>query len=99
MLHVADTLLLCPGLTFCASGFTQVCAFWEYQQPHRIFGITELAQMPLETTFIRLPFSRQKDEVVELSTPAKDRDILQRFFQDDIDAAMHLVSICDPPEI
>lgn len=77
MLHVTDALLLCPGFTFRASGFTQVCAFREYQQPHGIFGIAELAQMPLETTFVCLPFPRQKDEVVELGTPAKDGDILQ----------------------
>lgn len=55
--------------------------------------------MPLETTFICLPFPRQKDEVVELGTPAKDGDILQRFLQDDVDAAMHLVGVRDPPEV
>ena len=79
MLHVADTLLVCPGLALCTSGFTQVRAFREYQQPHGILGVTELAQMPLETAFICLPFSRQKDKVVKLGTPTKDGNVLQRF--------------------
>ena len=55
--------------------------------------------MPLEATLICLPFPRQKNKVVELGTPAEDRNILQRLLQNDIDATVHLVGICDPPEV
>jgi hypothetical protein len=55
--------------------------------------------MPLEATLVCLPLSRKEDEVVELSSPAEDGNILQGLLEDDIDATMHLVGICDPPEI
>jgi hypothetical protein len=55
--------------------------------------------MPLEATLVCLPLSRQKDKVVKLSAPAEDGNVLQRLLQDDIDATVHLVGICDPPEV
>lgn len=55
--------------------------------------------MPLETALVRFPFSREEDKVVKLSTPTKDRDLLQGFLQDDVDAAMHFVSVCNPPQV
>jgi hypothetical protein len=99
MLHVVDTLLLRPSFTLCASSLAQVCAFREDQKPHRILGVAKLAQMPLEATLVCFPFSRQEDEVVELSAPAEDGNILQGLLEDDIDATVHLVGVCDPPEV
>ena len=55
--------------------------------------------MPLEAALVCFPFSRQKDEIVELSAPAKDGNVLQRLLQDDVNATMHSVGICDPPEV
>jgi hypothetical protein len=55
--------------------------------------------MALEATLVCFPLSRQKDEVVELGTPAEDGNILQGLLEDDIDATVHLVGICDPPEV
>lgn len=48
---------------------------------------------------ILLPFSRKKNEVVKLGAPSDDWDILQRFFEDNIDVAMHVVGVCNPPQV
>lgn len=53
----------------------------------------------LKPWFVGRPLASHEDETVEHHASAHDRDILKRLFQNDEDAAMHLVGICNPPEI
>lgn len=55
--------------------------------------------MLLEVGLILLPFSRKKDEVVKLAAPSDDRNIFQRFLENDIDVAMHIIGVRDPPQV
>ena len=99
MLHVLDASLFCPLCRLLSRNAGQVGTFWEDQEPHRILGVLQVVQCSLHAKSISLPFSAEENEVVELSSPAKDGQVLERFLEDDVDAAVHLVGVCDPPEV
>lgn len=99
MFHIGNTLLVRPSLTLLASHLAKVCALRKDQQPHWIFRVAQLFQMPSETWFVRFPFSREKDEVVKLRAPSEDWDVLERLLQDDVYSTVHFVRVCYPPKV
>jgi hypothetical protein len=99
VLHVLQVVLLCPFLALVSRSGRQISTFREDDEPHRIVGLVQLPKMLLKSPLIFLPVPRQEDEVIKLSAPTDDGDISERFFQDDVDEAMHTVCICDPPQI
>lgn len=99
MLHISNSLLLRPSLAFFPGHTAKVGALREYEKPHRVFGIAKLLQVSSEPWLVKLPLSRQEDEVVELCAPTENWNILERLLEDDVDAAMHFVCIRYPPKI
>ena len=99
MFHILKAILLGPLLTLLSSSRREVSTFREDYQPHRVVRLVELGEMALKGRLILLPLSREEDEVVELSTPANDRNVLDRLFQDDVNETMHLVRVRYPPNV
>jgi hypothetical protein len=62
-------------------------------------GGRQFAQSVAEAFFVRGPFAREENEAVEHHAGAEDGDVLYRFFEDDVEVAVHLRGVCDPPEI
>ena len=109
MFHAGDSLLLSKFLAAALRVGGQVCSFGEYQKPHRIkcrspgvraFVLSlELLQAMLEPWLVRLPLASHEDEAVELHTLAKDWNILERFLENNKNAAVHHVGVRKPPQI
>lgn len=53
----------------------------------------------LKPWLVRRPLASHEDKTVEHHARAHQWDILKRLFQDDEEAAMHLVGVCNPPKV
>jgi hypothetical protein len=99
VLHVLEIVLRSPGFALLTGGRRKIRSFREDDKPHGLSHAVEPRKCLLESALVLLPISGQEDEVVELCTPADDWDIPEGLFQDDVDESVHVVSVCDPPEI
>jgi hypothetical protein len=109
VLHVRNTILICPLLTIDPSVVGKIGAFGEDEQPHgvEVCGArhgafvtrAELPQSILKPLFVGSPFSREEDEAVEHHAGAEDGDVFYRLFEDDVKVAVHSRSVGSPPEV
>lgn len=49
--------------------------------------------------FVVLPFPLQKDELRKLHSPADDWDTSQGLLENNVDAAVHSIGVCYPPQV
>lgn len=109
MSQVILAALLGPTCARVAAVLREICALREDEKPHGIQIVIsrhgtlvtciELLQAMLETGFIRGPLAGQKNEAEKLHAVADYRNVFQRFFEDDVEVAMHARSISNPPQV
>ena len=110
MFHVFDANLVCPLGGFHSAVARCIRPLGEQQKPHRIVVLlavgrgvlhSQLAEAVRHAGLIDRHLPRHEDEAEEHHTRPHDRDILERFFQDDVKVAMHLgvVRIACPPKV
>ena len=88
-----------PLLTLLPRTAGKIRPLGKQHKPHRILRLVELLHMFRQTRLVLFPIPLQEDELSELHSPPNDRNILQRFLENNIDAAMHASSIAYPPQI
>jgi hypothetical protein len=59
----------------------------------------KLLESVLEAFLVGGPFAREEYEAVHHHAGTEDRDVFDGFFEDDVEVAVHLGSVGDPPEV
>lgn len=109
VLHIGNSHLVGEFPTRIPAVVGQICALWEYEQPHRIpwivarhrsaMSVVELLQAILDSGLVLCPVASHENEAKELHGRPNDRNPLQRLLQDDEDMAMHSSSVANPPHV
>lgn len=107
---VLEVVLRSPSGRLAAAITGQIRSFGEEHEPHGIIilsafgirlGLAEFTQAMGEAGSVSSHLARHEDEPIEHHARADEWDPAQRFFEDNVDVAVHTrsVSIANPPQI
>lgn len=109
MSQIVDTILVGPFLGAYTAVVGQVGALGKDEKPHGVQERRachgplvrggELTQTVLEALLVLCPFPRKEDEAVKHHAGAEDGDVLDGLLEDDVEVAVHLGGVGDPPEV
>ena len=108
--EVAQVALGGPLRAAFAGVAGEVGTFGEDDEPHGVeseggaaedaaVGGFELLEAVAEARLVFDPVAGHEDEAVEHHAGADDGDILEGFFEDDVDVTVHVVCVCYPPQV
>lgn len=109
MAQIRHVILVGPLRAVLAPVSAEIGAFGEDEEPHGVEGMSAgqrarmtAVQLPKavgEALFVLGPLPAQEDEAVEHHAGAHERDVFYGFFEDDVDVAVHVCGVGDPPEV
>jgi hypothetical protein len=99
VLQIFNPGLLCPLCASLSRGFSEIGTLRKYQQPHWKIRLVEILEVLRHLWLILLPIPFQEYELGEPHSPANHWYPAQRLFQNDENAPMHAITVCNPPQV